>query len=155
MKSKILVLLSLLACLLIVMVFALESTNQSSTPTVSEQPVELETQELNGVFVTVNGVTVTEHNDDEQIVKVDLTAENTRESNISFLPINLTLMDDDHYAYSHTDQVDTKGIIGGQLNSGRSVSGEVAFIVPKEETFELVYSDHFRGGQIVFPLDLP
>src|SRR6478735_6139040 len=91
MKGKILVLLSLLACLLIILVVTLGVTNDSTEPTASDNQDESETQELNGVYVTLNGVSVSEHSDTEQLVKVDLTAENTRESSISFLPINLTL----------------------------------------------------------------
>ncbi|MBG9784410.1 DUF4352 domain-containing protein [Shouchella lehensis] len=154
MKGKILILLSLLACLLIILVVTVGVTNDSTEPTASDHQDESETQELNGVYVTLNGVSVTEHSDTEQLVKVDLTAENTRESSISFLPVNLTLVDEEHYAYSHAERIETKGIIGGQLESGRSVSGEIAFIVPKDTALELVYSDHFRGGQLMFPLEV-
>ncbi|SDB91720.1 DUF4352 domain-containing protein [Shouchella lonarensis] len=109
------------------------------------------TQEMSGLVLTLNGVTTEKQEDDTLLVLADVTIENTRKSTVNFSLMNFTLMDTDHYAYEHVSNVETKGILGGQIPSGRAVSGEVAFIVPKGASFELLYTDHFRTGQLVFP----
>jgi hypothetical protein len=157
MKEKVLVLLGLIVCLLLIVGFA---TNGLSKPETvqgnasDQEESKHESQEISDIEITLNGYSVKEENEEELLVKVDLTIENKRESTVNFSLMNLTLMDSEHYAYSHESNVETKGILGGQISPGRSVSGEVAFIVPKDTSYELVYTDHFRTGQLFFPIEV-
>lgn len=156
MKEKVLVLLGLVLCLLLIIGFTKGFTGSSEDATTNgEQQIDTAlNDEISGIAIRVNGVTYDEEKEDELIVKIDLTIENKRDSSINFTPMNMTLMDAEHYSYSHASHVDTKGILSGQIGAGRSVSGELAYIVPKGSEFELIYTDHFREGQLIFPIEL-
>ncbi len=156
MKEKVLVLLGLVLCLLLIIGFT-KGFNESSEETTTNGEQQIDTnlqQEISGLGIRVNGVTYEEEKADELVVKIDLTIENKRDSSVNFTPMNMSLMDSEHYSYSHASHIDTKGILSGQLGAGRSVSGELAFIVPTGTEFELIYTDHFREGQLFFPIEL-
>ncbi|WP_017727476.1 DUF4352 domain-containing protein [Halalkalibacterium ligniniphilum] len=112
-------------------------------------------KEINGLRITVNDVR-TEASEDEnkQIVIVDLTLENIGDTVHEFSMYKLTLMDNEGYAYNHGANVETKGILGGQLHPARINRGEVAFEVPIGTSYELVYTDHLRTGQVTWPLTI-
>lgn len=158
MKEKVLVLLGLIACLLLIVAFSRGFVSNDETTSSNENEDDEvtvgETQELRGIAITLNEVTTIEEKEDELIVKVDLTVKNERDTTINLSLMNMTLMDEDYYAYSHASNVETKGILGGQIPAGRVVSGEVAYIVPEGNTFEFMYTDHIQEGQLIFPIEL-
>ncbi|WP_059103459.1 DUF4352 domain-containing protein [Shouchella shacheensis] len=163
MKEKLLVLLGLSVCLILIIGFTTGNfSNEGSTTSTSSESSEEkdatelgETQEISGMELTVNSARTEESNvDEQQVVLVDVTIENTTDSSVNFSLYNLTLMDEENYAYEHTTDVETKGILGGQISAGRAVSGEVAYDVPKGTNYELVYTDHFRNGQLFFPVEI-
>ncbi|WP_078554195.1 DUF4352 domain-containing protein [Bacillus alkalicellulosilyticus] len=111
---------------------------------------------LNQLALTVNGVRVeqVEGSNESQYVIVDISIENQRSNMHEFTLHKLTLADEEGYAYEHTLQIETKGILGGQISSGRTVRGEVAFLVPTQQKYELVYTDHLRTGQVIWDIEV-
>ncbi|KGA97264.1 hypothetical protein AJ85_04495 [Alkalihalobacillus alcalophilus ATCC 27647 = CGMCC 1.3604] len=160
MKGKIVLLGSL--CVLLALVVIYLNREAPSTETISpnnEQPkeeVKFGTQEIHSLEISVNDVrseSVME-NEDSQLVVVDITIKNQGDDvrNISLL--NFTLVDGEGYAYSHSSNSELKGILGGQLHPERKNRGEMAFEVPVSSEYELVYTEHTRTGQLIWPLEL-
>ncbi|WP_035177667.1 DUF4352 domain-containing protein [Alkalihalobacterium bogoriense] len=114
-----------------------------------------DTLEINGITMTVNDVYSKhdEGNSDVNYVIVDISVTNDKHSSYEFSLHKLTLNDEEGYGYEHTTRTETKGILGGQISEGRTVRGEVAFKVPTtDQSFEFVYTDHLRTGQLVWEL---
>ncbi|WP_100372977.1 DUF4352 domain-containing protein [Bacillus sp. FJAT-45037] len=156
MKGKIVLLAALLILLVLIGGYSLSSQQvstldgQESTGSVKRSE---STQEINQLLMTVNHIRTEESiNEGMQFVIVDLTIENESKSVQEFTLFKMTMTDSEGYAYSHSSRVETKGILGGQLHPDRKNRGEVAFEVPIESEYELVYTDHLRTGQVMWPI---
>lgn len=155
MKGKVLLLLSLSLGLLILIGY--NGLNRFDTEAIQGQmPLALakndHMREVNGLEITLNDVRLGPAAEEEgsQIVIVDLTLKNVRDSVYEFSTYKVTLVDEEGYAHNHVSYVETKGILGGQLHPGRMNRGEVAFSVPAGTNYELVYTDHLRTGQVTW-----
>jgi len=89
-------------------------------------------------------------------VIVDCTIENlaNEPTTISSLMM-FKLVDSDGYNYTPTIAEDTKGSLDGELGSGRTMRGEVAFEVPADaQGLEFIFEPNVFGfGQAIFKLD--
>ncbi|UOE92639.1 DUF4352 domain-containing protein [Alkalihalobacillus sp. LMS39] len=133
-----------------------ENGEMSVTTTTSNSNHRVgDTLEINGITITVNDVYSRhdEGNSDANYVIVDISVTNEKHSSYEFSLHKVTLNDEEGYGYEHTTRTETKGILGGQISEGRTVRGEVAFKVPTtDQSFEFVYTDHLRTGQLVWEL---
>lgn len=158
MKRKVYMLIGLSFCLGIIAsyTFFSDGSSDATTPleTFEEEDTSEQMKEINGLRVTLNHAR-TEPTDanDSQIVIVDVTINNERDEVIEFSNYKMTLIDDNDYAHNHSSDIDTKGILGGQIHPGRSNRGEIAFKVPRGTNYELVYTDHLRTGQLIWDIN--
>ncbi|KHF40478.1 DUF4352 domain-containing protein [Halalkalibacter okhensis] len=155
MKRKVVLLMGLCVCLVSlvgVYNFLDLGTETSTAQTIVPESIDEDTtREVNGVNITLNGARIEESTQvDSHFVIIDLEFANHRETVYEFSTFKLTLVDEDNFAHGVTTQVETKGILGGQLHPGRTNRGEVAFLVPKAKEYELVYTDHLRTGQVTW-----
>jgi hypothetical protein len=159
MKRKVVLLFGLCACLVFlvgVYSFLDFDTEASQAQTiVQESNGEEAAREVNGVEITLNDIRTEESSQlDSHYVIIDLELINNRETVYEFSTFKITLVDEENFAHGVTTQVETKGILGGQLHPGRTNRGEVAFLVPKAEEYELVYTDHLRTGQVTWQVNV-
>ncbi|WP_100404213.1 DUF4352 domain-containing protein [Bacillus solitudinis] len=160
MKRKFFLLAVLSVCLFSIVIYLVMGkeifrTEAGQEVTTHQQQEQLNgmTKEINQVYLTVNHIR-TEPGETEatQFVIIDFSLENNRETVYEFSLFKLTLVDEDNYAYTSSSDIETKGILGGQLHPGRSNRGEVAFEVPIASNYELVYTDHLRTGQVIWDI---
>lgn len=147
MRRKVLLLLSLCLCLLVLVKYS--PLNKTEALINSKHM-----REVNGLQLIFNSVRTEKEKMDEQYVIVDITLVNNSTDVINFSPQKVTIVDIDGYAYNYDSSFDTKGILGGQLHPGRKARGELAFLVPIEKSYELVYTDHLRTGQVTWDIVL-
>lgn len=154
MKGKILILLTL--CLGLVLLVGYQNFNKPNSQKALSFGDNEQSREVNGLEITLNDVRIEPDTREEgnQIVIVDLTLMNVRDTVYEFSTYKLTMVDQEGFAHSHVSYVDTKGILGGQLHPGRSNRGEVAFSVPVGTNYELVYTDHLRTGQVIWDVSV-
>jgi len=114
-----------------------------------------DTATIHHVEVTYHHVRTVPHLEDgsQQYVIVDLSITNKREQAYEINLHKFTLIDQNHYSYGYELFEDSKGILGGQIRSGRTVRGELAFLVPVDDKYELVFTDHLRTGQAVWTVE--
>ncbi|KMK76571.1 DUF4352 domain-containing protein [Alkalihalobacillus pseudalcaliphilus] len=158
MKGKVILLCSLCVLLLLVVFYVRDFNSSETTTEGGEEASEalFGEFELNKLAISVNDVRteVRSEGEDEQRVIVDITVDNQSEQVKNISLVHFTLVDEDGYAYSHTSDASLKGILGGQLHPNRKNRGEVAFDVPVSTQYELVFTDHTKTGQLVWPLPL-
>ncbi|MED3647006.1 DUF4352 domain-containing protein [Halalkalibacterium halodurans] len=158
MKGKLAILAILFAVLVGVIAF-----------TRSDKPIEVQgsdsalasassshVEEVNDLKISLNEARVEDLADEEdmQLVIIDLTVENTSNEVKEFALYKFTLVDSEGYAHPHASNVETKGILGGQLHPDRKNRGEIAFKVPVDTSYELIYTDHLRTGQVSWEITI-
>ncbi|ARK30825.1 DUF4352 domain-containing protein [Halalkalibacter krulwichiae] len=157
MKGKVVLLFGLISCLAVLAGYSVITYFDTETSEAKNTPeTEGELREINGLEISLNEARVesVEEDPEHQFVIVDLTFNNVKETVHEFSSYNITLVDEEGFAHSIDTSIETKGIIGGQLHPGRSTRGELAFVVPNGEQFELVYTDHLRTGQVIWEVSV-
>ncbi|NEU29206.1 DUF4352 domain-containing protein [bacterium LRH843] len=146
MKVKVLLLLGLSLIFIVIVGYYRSDFDGVQLPIASGS----ETREVNGLKITLNDARIDSVEGENQIVIVDVTLANVKNTVHEFSTYKMTLVDQEGYAYDHVSYVKTKGLLGGQLHPDRSNRGEIAFSVPKGTEYELVYTDHLRTGQVTW-----
>ncbi|WP_088105281.1 DUF4352 domain-containing protein [Halalkalibacter urbisdiaboli] len=157
MKGKVFVLICLSFCLIGLIGYGMISNkfSQAVTQQTLKETNQSMSNEINGLILTVNHVrTEPSEKADTHFVIVDLTIENTRESVYEFSMFKLTLVDEENYAYNYSSNIETKGILSGQIHPESIKRGEVAFEVPIGTNYTFVYTDHLRTGQVTWDIKL-
>lgn len=111
-----------------------------------------DTATIHHVEITLHKVRTEPYLEDEekQFVFVDLSIKNMRQQAYELNLHKFTLVDQNHYSYGYELHEGSKGILGGQISNGRTVRGELAFLVPIDEEYELIFTDHLRTGQAIW-----
>jgi hypothetical protein len=160
MKGKLFLLLVLSSCLVLLIGYSVltyfDNEVSQAAHTVTSDHADGDVREINGIEITLNEVRVDSLLEEEgtQVVIVDLSFENLRESLYEFSSYKITLVDEEGFAHGMDTSIETRGILGGQLHPGRLNRGEVAFVVPIGTKYELVYTDHLRTGQVNWQLSV-
>lgn len=89
----------------------------------------------------------------EKWLVVNATLNNiaSESANVSSL-LMFELIDDEHYSQDWNIFADTKGSLDGELGSGRSMRGEIAYTVSENaSSFEFIFAPNFLGfGQAIY-----
>lgn len=168
----------LLTVMVIIFAFLLalgSSDSESSKPTKVEQPdgnteVKSEQQEtfkvgetvkMGDLEFTVNGIRSDEGGDfykpeeGNVFLIIDATIKNTgQDSNALSSLIMFKLYDSEFYEKDMSIFADTKGSLDGELGAGRTMRGEIAFEVGKDETeWEFIFEPNVFGfGQAIYEI---
>lgn len=160
-KTKISILFVLTSLFCGIIGFWLGTTYGSTPRTVSHDNINNDnltigdTATIHNVEITYHAVRTEPYIDDstEQYVIVDLSITNRREQAYELNLHKFTLVDQNHYSYDYDFYEHSKKILGGQISTGRTVRGEVAFLVPIDEKYELIFTDHLRTGQAIWTVE--
>lgn len=88
------------------------------------------------------------------VIDVEITNNSDESTTISSM-LMFNMYDDQNYAVSQSYMADTRGSLDGELGSGRSMAGEIAFEVPIDsETFEFIFEPSLFGfGQAIYEIN--
>lgn len=115
-----------------------------------------ETAIIHHVEITYHGARIVPYEEDEsqQYVIIDLSIKNNREQAYGLHLHKFTLVDRNYFSYEYELMDNPKALKGGQISSGRTMRGELAFLVPKDDEYELIFTDHVRTGQAIWTVKL-
>lgn len=120
-----------------------------------------ETVKMGDLEFTVNGIRIDEGDDFNKpeegnvFLIIDATIKNTgQDSNALSSLIMFKLYDSEFYEKDMSIFADTKGSLDGELGAGRTMRGEIAFEVGKDETeWEFIFEPNVFGfGQAIYEL---
>ncbi|MDE5412821.1 DUF4352 domain-containing protein [Alkalihalobacterium chitinilyticum] len=158
-KQKYILLLALSSILFGVVGFW-AGTNYGSTmvnseviETISDRLEIGDSVEINGLDFRLNEVKLEPTDEEYGYIIADVSITNRKEQIHEFTLHKLTMVDEEGFAYKHDHHYETKGILGGQIAPGRTVRGEAAFLVPLNDSYEFIYTDHLRTGQVIWYVD--
>lgn len=141
-----------------------ESSDEKTTEAKSEQQETFkvgETVKMGDLEFTVNGIRTDKGGDWNKpeegnvFLIIDATIKNTgQDSSALSSLIMFKLYDSEFYEKDMSIFADTKGSLNGELGAGRTMRGEIAFEVGKDETeWEFIFEPNVFGfGQAIYEL---
>lgn len=134
----------------------LEETDAFNNSTEIENLKIGDTAQIHHVEVTLHGARTLRSGEDEnkQYVFIDVSIKNMREQAYELNLHKFTLVDRNFYSYDFVLHEEQKGVLGGRIASGRTVRGEIAFYVPIDDEYELIFTDHLRTGQAIWTVKI-
>ena len=127
--------------------------NSEAIETISDRLEIGDSVEINGIEFRLNEVKLEPTDEEYGYIIADVSITNKKEQIHEFTLHKLTMVDEEGFAYKHDHHYQTKGILGGQIAPGRTVRGEAAFLVPLNDSYEFIYTDHLRTGQVIWYVD--